>query len=51
MDIRTVILSNFRRTRTVPNSNFLLKIHWEHSTYRTIVLLLKTTKDRGNHCL
>jgi hypothetical protein len=24
----------------VPNSNFLLKIHWEHSTYRTIVLEL-----------
>ncbi len=44
-----VILSYFRRTRTVPfpnravpNSNFLLKIHLEHSTYRIIVIFLKT---------
>jgi len=40
--IVTVILSKFRRTRTVPNSNFLLKIHWVHTTYGTIVLLLKS---------
>jgi hypothetical protein len=43
----TVILSDFRRTRTVPKSfrtklKLFLKIHWEHSTYRTIVLFLKT---------
>jgi hypothetical protein len=49
--LNTVILSDFRRTRTVPhrtapfsnhtvpNSNFLLKIHWEHPTYHTIILL------------
>jgi hypothetical protein len=36
--LATVILSNFCN---VPNSNFLLKIQWEHSTYHSIVLLLK----------
>jgi len=48
--IYKVILSNFRRARTVPNSNFLLKIHWEQSTYRTIVLFLKTRVfSKQNH--
>jgi hypothetical protein len=49
IDTCTVILSNFRKTctvrfpnLTVSNSNFFLKIHWEYSTYRTFVLLLKT---------